>query len=204
MSRFFKSVVAFVKKYMGSICMGLLIVCIMQQCAISELRERIINGGTLVDKVEKSISNSVEIPIKETSYSAWVWIVVCIILLAAALYILYRFGKLPIGVNVSGKMWQDLQGRIVFTLNVRNNKKSPVEVSEAMVEFIGKSGKRRFRMPVNDFPMTLQSRTSHSVTVSLQRLFDLNSDLRNMMALNVAVKCNGKTKSTLPQPFKFK
>lgn len=178
----------------------------MQQCMISSLRSELLK----VKAGEIALSENVDVvasEIQNTSSSSmgWGWIITLCILVGAVLYVLYRMGKLklPFGVSVTGKMWQDLQGRVVYTLTVVNKSRKQVEVSDAMVEFLDMKNKRKFRMPVKDLPMTLQKGTSHSMTVSLMNLFMNNPDLRAMKALRVMVKVDGKEKHTLPQPYKM-
>ncbi|MDO4462678.1 MAG: hypothetical protein Q4C30_09370 [Bacteroidia bacterium] len=205
----------FIRQYLGPICWGLFCVCIMQQCMISSLRGELLKmkAGEIAvnDMVEGAISaieNAIPEVVERESSSNTGWIVTAVILLLLAVgvvYLLFRMGKikLPFGVAVTGKMWQDLQGRVVYTLTVNNKSRKQVEISDAMVEFMDVKKKRKFRMPVKDLPLTLQKGTSHSMTVSLMNLFMNNPDLRAMKALRVLVKVDGKEKHTLPQPYKM-
>ncbi len=202
----FAKLSAFIRAYLGPLCWALFCVTIMQQCMISSLRSELLK----VKAGEIALSENVDVvasEIQNTSSSSmgWGWIITLCILIGAVLYVLYRMGKLklPFGVSVTGKMWQDLQGRVVYTLTVVNKSRKQVEVSDAMVEFLDMKNKRKFRMPVKDLPMTLQKGTSHSMTVSLMNLFMNNPDLRAMKALRVMVKVDGKEKHTLPQPYKM-
>lgn len=170
------------------------------QGAVSEVPEVGVEPGSAVD-------SAIAVGNTNNSNMGTILVVLGILLLLslAIVYVLYRLGKikLPFVVSVTGKMWQDLQGRVVYTLTVKNSTRKQVEISDAMVEFMDTKKRRKFRMPVKDLPMTLQKGTSHSMTVSLMNLFMNNPDLRAMKALRVLVKVDGKEKHTLPQPYKM-
>lgn len=217
----FLKVMSFMRQYVGHICWALFCVTVMQQCMISSLKSELLKvkageievaapGGTSPEPSVISggdVDAVVSVDNTNSTDMGTLLIVLGIILLLtfAAVYILYRVGKikLPFVVSVTGKMWQDLQGRVVYTLTVKNGTRKQVEISDAMVEFMGTKNRRKFRMPVKDLPMTLQKGTSHSMTVSLMNLFMNNPDLRAMKALRVLVKVDGKEKHTLPQPYKM-
>lgn len=208
----FLKMTAFIRQYVGHICWALFCVTIMQQCMISSLRSELLKAkageiGDVSGAVESYVDPVVTANDTNNSNMGTILVVlgIFILLALAIVYILYRLGKikLPFVVSVTGKMWQDLQGRVVYTLTVKNSTRKQVEVSDAMVEFMDTKKRRKFRMPVKDLPMTLQKGTSHSMTVSLMNLFMNNPDLRAMKALRVLVKVDGKEKHTLPQPYKM-
>lgn len=210
----FLKISAFIRQYVGHICWALFCVTIMQQCMISSLRSELLKAkageialGDAVGSVADSVADVAGVA-EKTNNSNMGWIIAGCILAVVAIavvYVLYKMGKikLPFGVAVSGKMWQDLQGNIVYTLTVVNNTRKHVEISDAVVEFLDRKDGRKFRMPVKDLPMTLQKGTSHSLTVSLMKLFMNNPDLRAKKALRVNIKVDGKEKHTLPQPYKM-
>lgn len=219
----FLKISAFVRQYIGHICWALFCVTIMQQCMISSLRSELLKakageveavGQGAVSEVPEvgvdpgsAVDSAIAVGNTNNSNMGTILVVLGILLLLslAIVYVLYRLGKikLPFVVSVTGKMWQDLQGRVVYTLTVKNSTRKQVEISDAMVEFMDTKKRRKFRMPVKDLPMTLQKGTSHSMTVSLMNLFMNNPDLRAMKALRVLVKVDGKEKHTLPQPYKM-
>lgn len=207
----FLKISAFIRQYVGHICWALFCVTIMQQCMISSLRSELlkVKAGEIGD-VPGAVESYVDpvVTVNNTNDSNMGWIVagsILALLAIAVVYLLFRLGKikLPFGVAVTGKMWQDLQGNVVYTLTVKNSTRKQVEISDAMVEFLDTKDKRKFRMPVKDLPMTLQKGTSHSITVSLMKLFMNNPDLRAKKALRVTIKVDGKEKHTLPQPYKM-
>lgn len=219
----FLKISAFVRQYIGHICWALFCVTIMQQCMITSLRSELLKakageveavGQGAVSEVPEvgvepgsAVDSAIAVGNTNNSNMGTILVVLGILILLslAIVYVLYRLGKikLPFVVSVTGKMWQDLQGRVVYTLTVKNSTRKQVEISDAMVEFMDTKKRRKFRMPVKDLPMTLQKGTSHSMTVSLMNLFMNNPDLRAMKALRVLVKVDGKEKHTLPQPYKM-
>lgn len=107
-----------------------------------------------------------------------------------------RFRK----VSVRGRLWQDLQGRVVFTLTVSNRKQgASVQFEVPTVEFMALRSRRKFRVPAPDFPITLSGGTSHTVNVSLQRLMAAHPELLSYSVIRMTVAAdNGRTYKTRP------
>lgn len=220
------------ERYRWAITMALVVCVIMQHCTITTLQKelkfvrdkyevvtpntsKLTSSITISDSIstqqkpEIEAEKKSEIPAEETTQTEsqpipYVTIIISIILLSLLLYILYKKGKLPFGINVNGKLWQDLNGRIVYTLTVKNKTRKDVLVENAMIEFMKIGATRKFRMPVTDFPITLSSGTSHSVNISLQKLFEQNQQLFDYKAIRTSVDCNKRLHRTLPLGVKWK
>lgn len=219
---FFQKTLAFFKRYNWVFAVSLLVCVIVQSRTISQLRDEVqflhdkyetyvpykpdssalgIAGADIVYQQadgEALIIKQQE-PSKEgEKSSATSWIIMSIILIAFLAFLLYKFGLLPFGVNVSGKVWQDLNGRIIYTLHVKNASRKSVTVTNPIIEFGKSNDKRKFRMPVADFPLTLQPSTKHAVNVSLQKLIEQNQSLMEYRTIRVSVDCNNRTYRTFP------
>ncbi|MCR5696822.1 MAG: hypothetical protein K6G73_07600 [Marinilabiliaceae bacterium] len=219
---------AWLKRNSTYVIWGLLICVIMQQCTISALQKEIsflqdkytttspsrLSDEEIANKageVEQSSSDSQsvkEIDVEPTheskNSSSIVSIIISTTLLILFAYLLlWMQGLLPFCVSIKGKLWQDLTGKIVFTLSIANRTRKSQNVSNATICFIGKNN-RRFRMPVADFPLDMQPHTKHVVNVSLQRLLEQNQDLLDYKALRAEVECNGKICKTFPLVVKWK
>lgn len=224
MKSIFKKISDFVQRYIYYICVALLICNIMQQGTISRLQQTVVQlqqqAGMVADSAAVSSVAGVQDqpvadgreaytgdPALEGKSNGWLWAVAILIgVLMGVAYVLYRMGKfaIPFTVSVVGKLWQDLQMRPVYTLTLRNNSRKAVEFNNAMIVFVTKSRQqRKFRMPIKDLPMTLQPGTSHSFTVSIQRLMEQNPDLMGTVVISVQVEAGGKVKKTFPQGVKF-
>lgn len=126
------------------------------------------------------------------------WVIMIILLIVLLFFMLYRFGFLPFSVNVSGKVWQDLNGRVIYTLQIKNGSRKAVNITNPMIEFAKVGDKRKFRMPVADFPLTLQPSTKHIVNVSLQKLIEQNQSLMDYKTIRASVDCNSRVHRTFP------
>lgn len=209
---------AFLNKYRWAITMALFVCCIMQQCTISTLRsemaflkhkyEEPANNELLSDKDESVVAEDQfmvdEVDSSESSHSpAILWIIV-VLLIAIALFLLWRFSIFPFSVWVGGKLWQDLTGKIVYTLKITNRGREMASVGNAIIEFINFKETRKFKMPVSDFPLSLTKGTQHSVNISLQRLLEQHQELLDYKMIRVSVECNGKIRKTIPLGVRWK
>ncbi len=209
---------AWLKRNSTYVIWGLLICVIMQQCTISALQREIsflqdkytvstpshVSDDEIAQPSDEQPAPQIDEPTAPRSSSSIVSIIIsiAILLLMAYLYLWMR-ALLPFCVSVKGKLWQDLSGKIVFTLSIANRTRKPQNIDNAMICFIGKNS-RRFRMPVTDFPLEMQPHTKHVVNVSLQRLFEQNQDLLDFKALRAEVECNSKVRKTFPFVLKWK
>jgi len=212
---------AFLNKYRWAITMALFISCIMQQCTISTLRSEI---SFLKHKYEEPANNELlsdnqiskdEISIEEHSVvpekteasdvnSIIIIVIIMISLISTGIFLLWKFSIFPFSIWVGGKLWQDLTGKIVYTLKITNRGRETVNVGNAMIEFINFKDQRKFRMPVSDFPLSLTKGTQHTVNVSLQKLLEQNMDLLDYKMIRVSIECNGKKRRTMPLGVKWK
>lgn len=210
---------AFLNKYRWAITMTLFVCCIMQQCTISTLRSEmaflkhkyeepannellsdnedayVVDDEVVVDEVENGATSS--------SSSVVIWMVV-VLALALIVFLLWKFSIFPFGIWVGGKLWQDLTGKIIYTLKISNKGRETVNVGNAMIEFINFKEQRKFKMPVSDFPLSLTKGTQHSVNISLQRLLEQHPDLLDYKMIRVSVECNGKVRKTIPLGVRWK
>lgn len=208
---------AFLNKYRWAITMSLFLCCVLQQCTISTLRSEI---SFLKNKYEEPANNELltdnevqALPLEETqadevvanSNSGVIVSVMSIVLLIAiVVFLLWKFSIFPFGIWVSGKLWQDLTGKIVYTLKITNRSRETVNVGNAMIEFINFKEQRKFKMPVSDFPLSLTKGTSHVVNISLQKLLEQHQELLDYKMIRVSVECDGKTKKTMPLGVRWK
>lgn len=216
----------FLERYRWAITMALAVLVIMQHCTISTLQKELrfvrdkyeVPATVKTTPTDNSATNAApqeavrtappataeEAPrggLRDNNY----WAIVALVLLVGlTVFVLYRKGKLPFGVHVSGKLWQDLNGRVVYTLSVRNRTRKDVTVEKAQIEFIRFRAKRKFTMPVPDFPITLSAGTSHSVNISLQRLLESDQTLLDFKVIRVSVECNARRRRTAPIGVKWK
>ncbi len=116
----------------------------------------------------------------------------------------YYKSKWPFTAALSGKIWQDLRGKVIYTLTIKNRGKEAVSLNNAIIEFINVREKRTFKMPVPDFPLTLTKGTKHSANISLQRLMEQHQELTNYKMIRVGVECNGVVRHTMPLAVKWK
>lgn len=208
---------AFLNKYRWAITMSLFLCCVLQQCTISTLRSEI---SFLKNKYEEPANNELltdneaqALPLEETqadevvanSNSGVIVSVMSIVLLIAiVVFLLWKFSIFPFGIWVSGKLWQDLTSKIVYTLKITNRGREMVNVGNAMIEFINFKEQRKFKMPVSDFPLSLTKGTSHVVNISLQKLLEQHQELLDYKMIRVSVECDGKTKKTMPLGVRWK
>jgi hypothetical protein len=219
----FTKIANFFKRYSTAVMLCLFVCIVAQHCTIMNLRQEV---AFLHDKYENYVpfkpdSSAMGVAGADVMYQPadgealiikqqeaqpdnggdssviW-WIVVMVILLALLGVLLYRFGLLPFGVNVTGKVWQDLNGRIIYTLQIKNGSRKAVTVTNPIIEFGKMSEKRKFRMPVADFPLTLQASTKHVVNVSLQKLIEQNQSLLDYRTIRASVDCNNRVYRTFP------
>lgn len=224
----FIKIISWVRQYQPIIIVGLIICIVMQHCTINQLQnelkfvrekyevvapqqiisvDKISNADSTIQSQQPDVSSvsKEEITSTKTKSKSPIVAILCLLCsLVVAFFLFKAMGKLPFMLNVTGKLWQDLNGRIIYTLTIKNKTRNDVTVDNAMITFIKRGDTRKFRMPVADFPITLSKGTTHSVNVSLQRLFEQNQDLFNYRAIRVSVDCNGKRKNTLPFAIKWK
>lgn len=219
----FQKISLFVKRYSWAIMMSLFICVIAQYCTISKLRQEV---DFLHQKYESYVpykpdstalgvagadvlyqhADGEALIIKQTetddatddSSSLWIWFVVLLIFLGVGIFMLYKQGVFPFGLSISGKVWQDLNGRIIYTLQVKNSSRKSVTVCNPTIEFSNMRNSRKFRMPVADFPLTLLPSTKHSVNISLQKLIEQHQELMEFRTIRAAVECNNRLYRTFP------
>ena len=220
----------FFERYRKAITIGLVLCCFMQQCTISTLRSEI---EFYRDKYGMSVQNNEtsertsdiydenraveQTPIsgqteneykggdKSMSMTTMAIIFIGIVAVTAVLVMIFRKKSIyPFSVRVSGKLWQDLNGRVIYTLTISNKSNGSAEVDNATIEFINMKERRKFRMPVADFPLTLTKGTKHSVNISLQRLLEQHQELLEYKLIRVAVESDKKVKKTFPLGIKWK
>lgn len=213
----------FFDKHNRVIIIGLCLLCLVQTCTISSLRyevEALRSAPTLPvlgadstaavrDTVVVRDTTLVETPVgavaeedKGGGLPLWIALVA---LLAAVGVFLYQKSIFPFTANLRGKLWQDLQGNCVYSLTVRNRGKVSVAIDDATIMFSnGGDKKRKFKMPVADFPLTLTKGTSHTVNISLQKLIIAHPELMDYRMIVVMVTANGSTRTTFPAFVKWK
>ena len=208
---------AWIKQHNTGIMWGLLFCIIVQQIVISSLQRDVrflqekytvaptnvatgdsIPSQIMVNQPQYEEEEQYEIPGQKIRGGDIAMFVISLLLVVGLLYLLLASrGALPFCVSIKGKIWQDLSGKVVFTLNIANRTRKSQNIDNAMISFIGKNS-RRFRIPVNDLPLEMQPRTKHSVNVSLQRLFEQNQDLLGYKTIRAEVTANGKTIKSFP------
>ncbi len=199
---------AFFNQFRWAITLALLACCIMQQCTISTLRSQL---AFVKDKYENPINNinneatesvsntDTDYPTTlETDNNTIITIVYFLIALGIILSFAWYKSWWPFSVWLKGKIWQDLNGRVVYTLTATNRGREAVTLNNATIEFINLREQRKFRMPVTDFPLTLTKGTTHTFSVSLQKLMEQHQELTNYKMIRVSVECNGTIRRTLP------
>lgn len=204
----------FVTQYRYLIIATLLGMVVLQQCHVWQMR-RLSHGGaaepqgtTEAPMLHDSVVEHADEP-RDTTGTWVLWVpmaalAVLTVLLARA----RRRGQDPLQdfldrfrkVSVRGRLWQDLQGRVVFTLTVSNRKQgASVQFEVPTVEFMALRSRRKFRVPAPDFPITLSGGTSHTVNVSLQRLMAAHPELLSYSVIRMTVAAdNGRTYKTRP------
>lgn len=214
---------AFLNRYRWAITLSLFVCCISQQCAISSLRNEIaflrdkyeapaaneslsddVSSDEVVNIAAENTSAGNETAESNSNHNTLTICIIAIVLIGAWLFVAWRRSLFPFNARISGKIWQDFSGRIVYTLTINNHGRADANIDNAMIEFININDRRKFRMPVTDFPLMLTKGTKHSVNVSLQRLFEQNPDLTNFKMIRVSVDINGKRQNTLPLGIRFK
>lgn len=215
---------AFVNKHQRGILYGFMIICLFQQCKINSLQREVAFLSDLVHAptapalevpdvevpedvpdVPSSVLPDVSEPVAAGEFPL-VWAVVGAVVVALGIYgfMAYRKGWWPLGVRLKGKLWQDLYGRVNYTLTVRNLSKLGLTVSDAQIEFIRMGSSRKFRIPLADFPLAMCGGTSHTVNISLQKLLESHADLLDYKVIRLSVMCKGRRVNTLPLGVRWK
>ncbi len=204
----------FVTQYRYFIIATLLGMVVLQQCHVWQMR-RLSHGGAAEPQSTTEapmLHDSVVDPAAEPQSTDGSWLLWLPVVLMAVLTVLLararRRGQDPLQdfmdrfrkVSVRGRLWQDLQGRVVFTLTVSNRKQgASVQFEVPTVEFMALRSRRKFRVPAPDFPITLSGGTSHTVNVSLQRLMAAHPELLSYSVIRMTVAAdNGRTYKTRP------
>lgn len=220
-----QKITAFLNKYRWAITLGLFVCCVMQQCTINTLRDEIhflkdkyeltANTATphsspasdeVVQHDSDGFSTSSDFE-ERAKAKKMVWIYVAALSLCLVLVWIIcakLFSLWPFNASVKGKLWQDLNGRVVYTLTVKNRGRKDISVGNAIIEFISFKEKRKFKAPVTDFPITLSKGTAHAVNIPIQKLIEQHRELMDFKAIRMSVECNGKQKFTLPVGVKWK
>ena len=197
----------FVTQYRYFIIATLLGMVVLQQCHVWQMR-RLSHGGaaepqstTEAPMLHDSVVEHADEP-RDTTGTWVLWVPMAVLaVLTVLLARARRRGQDPLQdfldrfrkVSVRGRLWQDLQGRVVFTLTVSNRKQG------ASVQFMALRSRRKFRVPAPDFPITLSGGTSHTVNVSLQRLMAVHPELLSYSVIRMTVAAdNGRTYKTRP------
>lgn len=204
----------FVTQYRYFIIATLLGMVVLQQCHVWQMR-RLSHGGAAEPQSTTEapmLHDSVVDPAAEPQSTDGSWLLWLPVVLMAVLTVLLararRRGQDPLQdfldrfrkVSLRGRLWQDLQGRVVFTLTVSNRKQgASVQFEVPTVEFMALRSRRKFRVPAPDFPITLSGGTSHTVNVSLQRLMAAHPELLSYSVIRMTVAAdNGRTYKTRP------
>ena len=220
----------FLERYRWAITMALVVLVVMQHCTITTLQKELkfVRDKYEVPVASKPATATAPTVSDATTYESpatsakqqqntdneqgkggradnmyWA-IILGAALLTSLVIILYKKGKLPFGIHVSGKLWQDLNGRIIYTLSVRNKSRKDVLVDKAIIEFVKFRSTRKFAMPIPDLPITLSGGTSHSANISLQRLLEKDQQLLDYKVIRVSVECNERRRRTAPIGVKWK
>lgn len=219
-----QKITAFFDRYRTVIMAVLALCCIMQQCTIGTLRNELkyyknkyeapANNTPLSEQMNSDQGPNQTAPVlsdgskggsKGMSAATLMFILGGFVVLAGAGIFLLRYKSIyPFTLSASGKIWQDPYGRVVYTLTVRNKGRKPVNVANAMIEFAKIKDRRKFRMPVADFPMTLTEGTKHSVNIPLQKLLEQHQELLDYKMIRVSVDGNGTVRKTFPLAIRWK
>ncbi len=214
----------FSSRHRTAITVALFVCIVMQQCTIFGLRQELsfvkqkyeqpaiptssASAQQLVIEevtADEVVATTDEVASAEEGVSANTIFVVVLLVVAVTYYFLSKEqGWYPFNVRVSGKIWQDLSRRVVFTLNIGNKSKRNVQIDEAMIEFMGIRDSRKFRIPVGDFPLTLSASTKHTVNISLQKLLERDPQLLSYKAIRASVLAGGKRIKTMPIGVRWK
>lgn len=204
----------FINQYKFTIIFTLLAIVILQICHNSQMsKHNFDNSITQSEQTETTnqLTDSVTDYHAEPNSPNWVPILLPFLifaLFATALYMLKKRQINPLdfldifrSVSTKGRIWQDLQGRVIFTLTVKNKKRNQsIEFEQPILEFLSLKERRKFKMPLPDFPITLTGNTSHSVNISLQRILGAHPELMQFKALRMTIRSNaGKIYKTAPQ-----
>ncbi len=138
-----------------------------------------------------------------------VWGVALIVLAVVAVFgaVAYMWVNaiFPIGLSFRGRLAQNAQGQLIFSIRVRNRSRKVVELDHAQVNFVmGPSQVRRFRAGVPTLPISLQPKTGYEAQINLTGLISANIELCKAKAISLSLIANGRMHSTLPRPVKFK
>lgn len=211
---FIKRILAVIEQWRWTIICLLLAICFMQQHSISALqnelkfiKEKYENPTPLSPAIPEDVPTTYSAPADEPTPDNSTDAATLIAIVAAIGTIVgwsYYKSKWPFTAALSGKIWQDLSGKVIYTLTIKNRGREPIALSNATIEFINFKEKRTFKMAVPDFPLTLTKGTKHSANISLQRLMEQHLELINYKMIRVGVECNGKVRYTLPLAVKWK
>lgn len=215
----------FLSRHRTAITVALFVCVVMQQCTISRLSQEIVflrekyenpiatpaaSAKQLADDIAQKAGDALDGALpseaQETSGTTTALYWVFGIAMAVVVYWLLarRFGLFPYLLNAKGRIWQDLQGRVVYTLTIKNKTRRDISVQDAMIEFMGIRDSRKFKAPTSELPMTLAPGTQHSINLPLQRLLERDQQLMNYKAIRAMVTADGKTVRALPLGVRWK
>ncbi len=225
---------AFLSRHMKAVIIALVLCLVMQQCTISSLRRELAfvkqkyeqpvvigqqqsetdstivygeargEGEVLVPDIPYAVE---EDHVSTNSHGIPTWLsttMTLLILVGGYCFVAWQFGFFPFSLRVKGRVWQDLQGRVVFSVDIRNNMRVSVVVADAMIEFMDTKGTRKFKVPVADFPLTMAKGTRHTVNISLQKVMEKDASLMNFRAIRASLTANGRQTHTMPVGVKWK
>jgi len=210
----FQKVSAYLERYRWIIVTCLFALCISQQCTISSLRSQL---EFLKDKYENPVQQSAPTTTEEQTYSEpetigytentdnnTGTIIGCLFIIVGTMitFAWYK-SRWPFTVWLKGKIWQDLNGRIVYTLTANNKGREAVTISDATIEFLNFKEQRKFKMPIADLPLTLTKGTKHTINISLQKLIGQHQELTSYKMIRVSMNCNGTIRHTIPLGVKW-
>lgn len=232
MKQILSKIAFFLQRYRTAITAALFVCVVVQQCTISKLTQELTfvkqkyeqpilpqanesaaqqpTDTVSVQMAEKESLTTVVSTSETTDATTdkptnWLNIIFSVLLLAAAYWLLARrLGLFPYLHHAKGRIWQDLNGRVVYTLTVKNKARTELAISDAMIEFLGFRGSRRFKVPTQDLPLTLASGTSHAIHVPLQKLLERDQQLLSYKAIRASVTANGKVLKAMPLGVRWK
>lgn len=201
---------------MALLCM----VVFMQQCTINRLHweldrlSRPVRPDASADSAMRAaVADTASVAARQggaaSAGSFPAWGVVLIVLAVAAVFgaVAYMWVNaiFPIGLSFRGRLAQNAQGQLIFSIRVRNRSRKVVELGHAQVNFVmGPSQVRRFRAGVPTLPISLQPKTGYEAQINLTGLISANIELCKAKAISLSLMANGRMHSTLPRPVKFK
>ncbi len=207
----------FFERYRTAIITGLLFIVIGQQCTISSLRQQValrekmpvvqemvdeddfVNGNESEGDVNEVVSER-----QGKDWTRYQLVILVLAIVVAYWFVAKKRNLPPFMVSASGKIWQDLTGRVIFSINISNRTNENATIDSALIEFVGIRDSRKFKVPVADFPLTLTPMTKHKVNISLQKILEHDASLRDYKAIRATIMKGGKAIRTLPVGVRWK